>query len=264
MLSIDKQILFLLSRLDTISVQRFIEIYSTRGYSPQSVRNVLSRLKQAGYVVTSARSLYSITPHGRSTLHSIANKGYHYGDEWDGQWHLVMFEIAEAERSKRYQFKNALQNLGFAPLYTNTFISPWNYVEEVDRLRSELDLVDHVTQMKGTFQQALITPEKANKMWQLDHINELHLRKWEWFHTNLLPRLESYRQEANYLQIFVCYLELGEAMGEVVIADPMLPWELLPDNWMGQKLLIAFGSLFSSLYKDVPKDTYYYEFMTNE
>ncbi|MBW7476380.1 hypothetical protein K0T92_16730 [Paenibacillus oenotherae] len=264
MLSIDKQMLFLLTRVPSITVQRFIEIYTARGYSQQSVRNVLSRLKGLGYIETVERSNYAITDHGRRTLSAIAGKGFLYGAEWDGQWQLVTFEIPDSERSKRYQLRNSLINLGFAPLYKNTFISPWNYVDEVNRLTVNLELQSNITQMKGSFQHFAITRELAAKMWNLDNIRAIQKEKILWFYNEYMPAVEKLKEEGNALQLFIRYLELGESMSEYIILDPMLPAELLPPDWQGQQVLELFYRNFSTLYHCIPEDAYYYAFMKDE
>lgn len=261
MLSIDKQMLFLLTCVPSITVQRFIEIYTARGYSQQSVRNVVSRLKGLGYIEAVERSNYSITEHGRRTLTAIAGKGFNYGNQWDGQWQLVTFEIPDSERSKRYQLRNALINLGFAALYKNTYISPWNYVDEVERLTANLELADNVTQMKGTFQHFSMTPELASKMWNLEDVRAAQNEKLRWFHEEFVPEIERLKGEGDALQLFISYLELGEMMSAYVILDPMLPAQLLPPDWKGQQLLDSLYRTFSVLHHEVPEDAYYYPLM---
>lgn len=264
MLSIDKQMLFLLTCVPSISIQRFLEIYTARGYSQQSVRNIVSRLKQLGYIEAVKRSQYAITEHGQRTLISIASKGFHYGDQWDGQWQLVTFEIHESDRSKRYQLRGSLISLGFAALHKNTYICPWDYVDEVDRLTAKFELRDNVAQMKGAFQHFAITPELAARMWGLEKIKAAHQEKWNWFHQDFIPATERYKQAGDALQLFILYLELGEIMGELVILDPMLPAELLPPGWMGQQVMSTFNEQFGSMYHDIPKDAYYYPLMKND
>ncbi|USB31650.1 PaaX family transcriptional regulator C-terminal domain-containing protein [Paenibacillus sp. YPG26] len=264
MISIDKQILFLLTKASTITIQRFIEIYTARGYLAQSIRNVVSNLKREGYIEAVARSCYSITEHGRSTLTSIASKGFHYGEKWDGEWQLVTFEIPEVERAKRYRLVQSLLNLGFAELHKNTYISPWNYTEEIHRLSERLELGAYLTQMKGIFHHFKIDAALAARMWKLDTIRTAHTEKWAWFQDSFLPSARLYKKEKNALQLFILYLELGEKMGELTILDPMLPAELLPGDWRGQEIMSEFYAEFSTLHQDVPKENYYYELMTSD
>ena len=63
MLSIEKQILYLLTRVSVIEVQELVRIYEGRGYSSQYIRNVLSQLKKDGYVESPFRSTYKIKEH---------------------------------------------------------------------------------------------------------------------------------------------------------------------------------------------------------
>ncbi|WP_052947696.1 hypothetical protein [Aneurinibacillus tyrosinisolvens] len=46
MLSIEKQILYILTRIARLEVQELVKIYEGRGYSPQYIRNTLSQLKR--------------------------------------------------------------------------------------------------------------------------------------------------------------------------------------------------------------------------
>lgn len=261
MLSIEKQILFLLTKVPSLSVKKLIEIYTARGYTPQSIRNVIAKHKKLGYVESIKRSYYRLTEHGKKTLYSIANKGIHYGEDWNGEWQLVTYDIPEVDRTKRYHFRNALLNLGFAALHKNTYISPWDYVDEVNRIVEATRLEASVKQIKGRFQHFIITPEKAYTMWNLEKIKLAHDRKWEWYHQTFIPKLKINRDAKEPLQIFIQYLELGEEMGELAIIDPMLPAELLPPHWRGAEIMGTFYQCFSSLHQEVPTDAYYYPLM---
>ncbi|WEK54462.1 MAG: PaaX family transcriptional regulator C-terminal domain-containing protein [Candidatus Cohnella colombiensis] len=262
MISFEKQILFLLTRVPSISIQQFIEIYTARGYTQQSIRNAVSRLKKLGYIEAKERSRYSITDHGQRTLSAVANKGYyHYSNQWDGEWQLVTFEIPDVDRAKRYQLRNQLTNLGFAPLHKNTYISPWNYVDEVNRLAEQLELQSHVTQMKGQLQHFEMTRERAASMWNLDEVRSSQDEVWVWFENEYFPTINRLKEQKDALQIFIKYLELGERMGGLAILDPMLPEPFLPIGWRGSELMSSLYEQFASLHHDVPEDAFYYAFM---
>ena len=261
MLPIDKQMLFLLTRVPKLSSARFVEIYTARGYSAQSIRNILSRLKQECYIESPERSNYAITEFGRRTLHAVANKGFRYQEEWDGQWHLVTFEIPESIRSKRYQLKGLLTSLGFAALYGSTYISPWNYTGQIAQLVDQLELQPHVTQIRGALQPFTLTREQAGRLWDLDKVRSAQEQKWEWFQQTWLQEVKRNIASGDALQLFIRYLELGEEMGELVILDPMLPPDFLPEGWRGSEMLGTFYTHFSSLHRDVPKEEYFYPLM---
>lgn len=244
MLSIEKQILFLVSRFSQIAIKDLVTIYKERDYSAQYIRNCFSKLKQEGYIESAARSSYTITESGRYLLASVNAKPLKYSQTWDGQWHLVLVELPESQRKIRDALRTSLLNLGFGRLYQSVFISPWNYEEEVNRLIAKYQIADRVSIFRGNLLTPIITPQQAETIWQLSQLKTLYLEKAVWYHHTFLPRMKDLAPEKDGLKWLVEYLHLGEELSNLCLKDPMLPKELLPSDWSGKRLLTEIAERF--------------------
>ncbi|WP_027415974.1 PaaX family transcriptional regulator C-terminal domain-containing protein [Aneurinibacillus terranovensis] len=261
MLSIEKQILYILTRIARIEVQELVKIYKARGYSSQYIRNTLSQLKKGGYVSSPARSSYSITEQGRSFVQSINRKPSQYQTTWDKTWYIVMVEIPEGDRKKRDQFRNDLLQQGFGPLYKGVYISPWDYSRRIIELAKHYQIQKHVTLVKGVLLHNEVTPEKAAEIWHLDQIKQIYVEKWNYFKKQFLPDIEQKLMNVpDPLDIFLHFLQLGEIITELSLRDPMLPKELLPNNWIGDKTISELWNYNTYLTSLIPPNSYYYQF----
>lgn len=265
MLSIEKQILFLLSRVPSLETQEMIRIYEARDYSAQYVRNVLSKLKKDGYIRSSIRSTYESTEQGKHFIHSINQKPMFYQEEWDGTWFIVIVEVPESERKKRDRFRTDLLQLGFAALHKGVYISPWNFEQQIKQYIGLYGLQDNTSVISGTFVEHKITPELAENLWDLSEIHKLYVEKKVWFDRQFRPVVESLlKQKSNPLQIFLYYLQLGEVLGELGLSDPMLPELLVPTYWIGRSVFKDMQDCFVRLEKSIPVHSSYSKFFPHQ
>ncbi|WP_185897321.1 PaaX family transcriptional regulator C-terminal domain-containing protein [Paenibacillus zeisoli] len=263
MLSVEKQILYLISSTRDIDVKTLVDIYEARDVSPQIIRNTLSRLKKDGYIESTERSRYAVTPLGSEFIQTINRKPLLIEQQWDGVWHMVMFEVPEADRKKRDAFRGGLLQLGFGLLYKSVYISPWDYTEDVLLLADNLGITDWVTLGKGSFVHNGITPEKAGEIWSLNSLNEVYLTKQEWIHSRFSPSLESLLKEkpVDDRALFVRFLELGEIIAELGLSDPILPEELLPEGWIGRSCFLEYQRLLRTIAGAIPEESAYRVFV---
>ncbi|KIL36421.1 PaaX family transcriptional regulator [Gordoniibacillus kamchatkensis] len=302
MLSVEKQMLFLLSRADDLETQDLIRIYENRGYSAPYIRNALSRLKKDGYADSPTRSMYRITDAGRKFIRSINFKPQLYGHAWDRTWHLVLSEFPETERRRRDQFRADLLQTGFGLLYDGVYISPWPYREETDELIRKHAVERYVTCISGTMTGRAITADEAADIWSLGAVAEAYERKREWFAGEFKPQAERLLMTdgsgrkgkagvggavggnvergkavagragtgadlaetpgtADEMQLFLLYLQLGEAISELYLTDPMLPEELLRSDWVGRRTLEELNGYMDRIVAAIPRDSAYSRFI---
>lgn len=263
MLSIEKQLLFLISSTEVLNTKVLFEIYNLRGVSQQVIRNCLSSLKKCGYINNMKHSNYSITESGIMMLKTTNKKSNLLEKKWDGNWQVVIFEIPELYRKKRNGFRKDLLRLGFGLLYKSTYITPWDKSNEVIDLIKYYEINEMTKIMDGRFLFNQITAKDASKIWSIDVLNELYVEKRRWFYSEFKPHLKnSISNETNKdLFLFIHFLELGEVISELSLIDPMLPLELLPNNWVGK---ICFEELNTYLYfisNSIEKNSKYFTFV---
>ncbi|WP_426449541.1 PaaX family transcriptional regulator C-terminal domain-containing protein [Paenibacillus sp. S-38] len=264
MLSIEKQILFLLSRSAPMDTQELITIYERRGYTAPTIRNALSHLKKNGYAVSPARSLYEITQAGRTFIRTINRKPLFYDRAWDGSWHLVMVEIPEAERRRRDAFRADIRQTGFGLLYHSVYIAPWDYSEEVRELLGKHGIMDRAMQFHGSLQGRTLTAEETAEIWELPAAGREYEEQWAWYTGDCRPAAESLiaqGEAADPLDLFTLYLELGEVISGLYLVDPMLPPELLPADWQGRLRLQSMQDGLRRLAEAIPAGSPYARFL---
>lgn len=239
-----------------------IRLYEARGYSPQSIRNILSRLKKDGFVDCPQRSMYQILDKGRQFIQLVNEKPGLSQRVWDGTWYVVIAGIPESDRGKRDKLRGELMQVGFGHFSKGTYISPWNYTKVVRELTESYEITDNVTMFEAKFLLNDITRESAYRIWNLESLMLLYKEKWEWFQDAFIPLTETLiENNEEPLKTFVQFLHLGEVISELFLHDPMLPDELLPMDWSGKKMLHEMYSYNNKLMERVQLDSYYGKFV---
>lgn len=263
MLSIEKQLLFLISGKKNIDTKTLFEIYKLRNVSEQVIRNTLSSLKKGGYINNVKPSVYSITTYGISLLETTNKKSNILNETWRGNWQVVIFEIPELYRKKRNGFRKDLLRLGFGSLYKSIYITPWNKSSEVEDLIYQYDLNEMVRIIDGNFLFNQITVEDANKIWSINELNELYRKKYKWFQSEFKSHLDeiSTNEINKDLLLFIKFLELGEVISELSLNDPMLPIELMPKNWIGKSCFEELNSFLYFIANSIDRTSKYFTFV---
>lgn len=267
LISIEKQLLYLVAsgdgRGEGASVGQLVEVYEARGISHQVVRNSLASLKKGGYVASSERSRYTATSLGQEFIQMINRKPLLAQEQWNGRWCMVLFEIPETERRVRDRLRSELLQLGFGALYKSVYVSPWDYREEVIRLCEESGMAGWVTVTETVIVHNGITPERAAKLWPLEQLRDIYVKGEAWFREEFEPGLLAAGSDGQDggLSLFVRFLELGERIAEFGLNDPMLPVELLPEDWPGRNVMGQMVEGLRSIAQQMPEGTPYRAFV---
>lgn len=156
---------------------------------------------------------------------------------WDGRWCVVIYDIEEDNKNSRDILRKKLINKGFGRYQDSVWISPWNLVFEIEKFIEYRSLEGKVfvflTERLGQEDEKLL----AKKVWDLRKINS-------WY-SDLLDR---YNKEVDHIKksnfdkkekkalLRIVALRLLEEYRQVLIKDPGLPRELLPEDWQGIKV----------------------------
>jgi len=95
------------------------------------------------------------------------HKPVKHRSKWDNAWYIVMLEIPETNRKIRDLFWSDLIRMRFGLLYNSVYISPWDYTQEVSELATNYRIHENIALIKGSFLANSVTPQKAQKIWQL-------------------------------------------------------------------------------------------------
>ncbi|AIQ63570.1 hypothetical protein PSTEL_11235 [Paenibacillus stellifer] len=236
MVSLEKQILYMIQHRHEITASELIHIYKDRGKSKQTIRNALSTLKQKGYILSKDRK-YTLTESGAGVIRSLQLKISGENKAWDGRWHFVMFSIPEQLRSLRNTFRRELVQIGYGLLYDGVFICPYNRNTSVLEVAKRTGLEEWIRMGSVELEYGPITASLAEQIWPVQTIHEKYDQFIEWANV----KLEEWSALLNPFtvvspwNVLLQVLELGERFGEILLEDPFLPKELLPENWLMEK-----------------------------
>lgn len=167
--------------------------------------------------------------------------------KWDGKWRGGIFDISEVNKNIRDIFRIKLKELGFGMLQESVWVTPHDYVSD---LREFLETKGLSTMVFVLEVSDILAGDKdylVNKIWG---VNAIHKRYWD-----LLVRIENWKRlwvanRGREQQPTDYEVETGgnvdrklqeladEARDirleylQVILADPMLPRELLPKGWL--------------------------------
>lgn len=183
-----------------------------------ALKTTLSNLKSRGWVNYKKGSNPQITAAGKRRLYSQLPH-YEARRDWDRKLYLITYDIPEEAKPQRELLRFYLKKLGGAMLQESVWLTPYDPRE----------VLRNFIEKRGLKGQVLISnlgrdgsiaggnlKETVHKVYQLEDLNQRYL--------NLLKEVE----KLSPAQFAVEYYA-------ILKDDPQLPFELLPENWQGEK-----------------------------
>ncbi|MQA16340.1 MAG: PaaX family transcriptional regulator [Pseudonocardiaceae bacterium] len=198
-----------------------------------TVRVVMARLRREGWFETRRE--------GRETVYALSDAGWRLLDEgrsrifdrarepWDGQWHMVIYSVPEAERALREQLRKRLAWFGFGPLAASTWLSPHDRLDQVRDSFAEQDAV-RLDVLRARSEGVDTDRAMAQRCWDLAGLQADYTR---WIGA-VRRRMPVYRR-AGGRDALVERMRLVHDYRRFPFRDPDLPLELLPDGWSGRQ-----------------------------
>lgn len=200
---------------------------------PSTFTRSLDRLLTAGQierVMKKGQPYLRLTSIGRESFYRDFPLFRFQGKRWDGCWLVVNYDIPERRRSTRKYFSRWLKSLGFGRWQRSAYISPHDFGEEIREWVRTKDLEDFVSVSKSR-ELAGDNKALASKVFDLEELEE------EYF--GVLDGLEKIKSGSHGKGIE----KLRNLYFQILLTDPLLPKELLPNDWIEFKLR---GRLFHS------------------
>ncbi|MGM0939896.1 MAG: PaaX family transcriptional regulator C-terminal domain-containing protein [Bacillota bacterium] len=271
-MTVEKQVLYLLSKKPEMEGKELIKIFKAMNYTPQTIRNILSKFKGMDYITSLERGNYKITASGLDVYSLYSETENFYTKHWNGNWYLVFLEIPETLRKKRDAFRKGLLELGFGQLYKSVYVYPWNIINKVLNLVDSLEIEDYITiisshefLLNGIAPEGRSGPNKSSSIWNLEEINTNYKNLQIWLENEYKPRINNLINDKSRdpLQVFTNFLTIKGIRDDLIIADPMLPAEFLPVSWLGTTVLFSIDKLIQTLVALIPENSYYYSFVAD-
>jgi len=193
-------------------------------YKRKNLYGMVNNLKISGKVLSTMRGSFKITEKGkRDILVNFPNLQFLH-KPWDGKWRIVGFDIEEKKRSLRNALRRSLYMLGFGMLQESLYVSPLPIENTVEKIlssnRNEIDNAYIFVSDKFFLGNA---GDFVNRAFHITDLNNAY--------GELLTKLVLEKEgEGKLLQEFI----------KVSVLDPFLPKELLPKDFVRERLWREF------------------------
>ncbi|MHB8244343.1 MAG: PaaX family transcriptional regulator [Acidimicrobiales bacterium] len=232
-----------------IAVAALVELLSDLGYDERTSRAAISRMKSKGLLEPDRREGrvgYVLTDEAKEVLTEgdrriLARQAPARLEEG---WALAVFSVPEAERHARHLLRSRLTWQGFGNVAPGAWIAPWRLAGETRAMLVRLGLHCYVDLFHAHHYAFRPTAEQVGRWWDLDR---LAIGYSEFLRVCLATR-EQWRTGRNGdREAFCDYLATVASWQRFPYLDPVLPSELLPPDWEGQRAAELFFELSDML-----------------
>jgi phenylacetic acid degradation operon negative regulatory protein len=208
------------------------------GISDRLVRTSVFRLVEDGWLEArreGRRSLYSLTVAGLRRFEHAYRRIYGPPSlQWRGEWTLLFSPAGMIDATERGSLRKELVWEGFRMIAPGIFCRPAGNAEALGEILSRTGLsgklfVCQANDMAEVHARPL--RELIGQAWELDPVTEGYRLFIAQF--GALAKLLDAKHVLEPEQAFVIRTLLIHAFRRVQLHDPLLPLELLPDNWPG-------------------------------
>jgi phenylacetic acid degradation operon negative regulatory protein len=218
------------------------------GFNAQTVRTTVSRMVDQGWLERfkeGKNSIYSLTLQGQETIAQGVLRIFDIHQEaWDENWLIVTYNIPENQRNIRDELRRELNWLGFGALSAGSWISPWNIKQLIDPFVKKYKLQGQVECFLSRHEGYSSDQALGNRCWKISSVAEQYQRFLDVWQT----RLEEFEQVARQpLDYFKMRVELVHEWRKFLHIDPKLPYQLLPENWIGKEATLFFEKTYQML-----------------
>jgi len=229
----------------TVWLGSLINALEPFGISQRLVRTSVFRLARDGWLQNEQigrRSYYSLTPRGRSRFQDASRRIYSEPRyDWSGQWCLLL--LSGVDGAYRDDIRKEMGWLGFGQFAPNILAHPAADTAAVRERLEQIPGADDVLVMIATAEerQALLR-RLVSGAWSLPELD----RRYEAFLERFRPVYALARSAGTVDSrlAFEVRLLLIHEYRKIVLRDPALPHELLPEGWSG----VAAYQLCRNLY----------------
>lgn len=206
------------------------------GMNERLVRTSLNRLVGEGVLVTrrhGKRSFYLVTPLARREFLQAERRIYHpRGDPWDGQWTVVV-NTNDVAPPARAAVRQHLGRLGFAPLGPSAHISPFDQVDALRQVLSDLGLVNQLAVFRGRAPGTVGLEDGDLARLVSSELKALE-PAWRKFLKRFTPLAEAAAAaDLEPESAFLAQTLLIHSYRRIVLREPELPAGLWPPDWAG-------------------------------
>lgn len=142
---------------------------------------------------------------------------------WDGRWRIVSFDIPEKLKGRRETLRAKIERLGMGRLQESLYITPYDFGTDLQEFIESHGLSDHVIVFEARHTFGEDAKSLAWRVWQLEQLEERYNELLQSIYKkDMLGKEDRINRQIKF--------------EEILLDDPLLPRELLPDDWIGFKV----------------------------
>lgn len=170
---------------------------------------------------------------------------------WDGRWAMAVVDRERRAAPERGELRDAMRRLRFGELREGVWLRPDNLdPQRLPDARAVLDA--QCRRFRAELPEPADAARFAVTLWDL----EAWAATADSYRDALVPLTT--RLEARDTDALAPSFELSAAVLRHLVADPLLPAELLPEDWPGERLRVQYertDAAFKALWRDVFRDS---------
>ena len=128
--------------------QREQDIKEWQKYNPWRLRQLIARMQESKYIKVIEENdtpIVKITQKGKNRLLKYDLENLKLDESnWDGRWHLVIYDIPKMKKSQSELFRETLKRLNMLKLQKSVYLTPFKCEDEIEYLRQLFGIGDEV------------------------------------------------------------------------------------------------------------------------
>jgi hypothetical protein len=127
-----------------VALQPILKMRGNKG-----LQKLIKKLKNKNIIDLGGEKI-KLTTHGQKILREIkiSEITINEPESWDGNWHLVAYDIPEKYKKLRQWFRELLEKNGFYQIQKSLWVHPFECKEEIAIICKELNILPYVVIMK--------------------------------------------------------------------------------------------------------------------
>lgn len=239
----------------TVWLGNLIGLMELMGLSERMVRTAVFRLIKDDWLKATPigrRSTYGLTETGWRRFEAAYRRIYAPLDiAWDGDWHLALIQSSGLSAERRDNLKRELVWQGFGSVGANVLAHPNADGVELAATLDGLGLAEQVVVMKARHirprGQGGSLKELVREGWDLEGLSQ----GYAGFLARFRPALDALQagEAPDPATAFKLRILMMHDFRRVLLRDPLLPVELLPEGWTGTKARQLCKDVYVRLHK---------------
>ncbi len=232
---------------DWMPIAGAVDLMTQVGVDAASVRTAVFRLKERGWLASETRNGargYALTDHALATLAAGDEVIWHARQpaDLDEGWCIINFSVPESIRTKRYQLRSHLANLGFGNIGTAMWIAPARMRAAAEKAVAELGLDKYAAIFVGDYVGTQDLTGLLYESWDLAGIDRSYREFIDEYGGIATSTVEP-------RPAFATYLGLVDHWRRLPFRDPGLPRQVLDPAWSAPAAATLFERLVEALEK---------------